>query len=275
VLGSKGQANYAAANAFMDGLMEMRRAQGVPGLSINWGLWADGGMSMQLNERHQRLLKESGLIALTQDQGMGALGQLLKTDGPARIMVANIQWPLFLAQFSGASLPGLYAGLNMAEAAPVAKAEGAQDFYRQLMALPSAERGKALDKHARQTLAAVLGFSNPEKIKERDKFFDLGLDSLLAVEIKSRLEKALNTKLSATLIFDYPTFEALTQFLRNEILGSMDAASAESAETSALSLADMLSAPNPGQDLDDMSAEELDTLLGDKLDRLDLFLDEA
>ncbi|MDO9235278.1 MAG: type I polyketide synthase [Aquabacterium sp.] len=275
VLGSKGQANYAAANAFMDGLMAMRRAQGAPGLSINWGLWADGGMSMQLDERHQRLLKESGLIALTQDQGMGALGQLLKAGGPAQIMVANIQWPLFLAQFSGGTQPGLYAGLNMAEAGPVAKAEGAQDFYRQLMALPVTERGKALDEHVRLTLAAVLGFSDPKKVKERDKFFDLGLDSLLAVEIKSRLEKSLNTKLSTTLIFDYPTFEALTHYLRSEILGSMDAASAESIETSAVSLADMLSASNPGQDLDDMSAEELDALLGDKLDKLDLFLDEA
>jgi acyl carrier protein len=271
VLGSRGQINYAAANAFLDGLMALRRIQGVPGMSINWGLWADGGMGAQLDERYQRLLKEKGLVPLTQAQGLGVLGQLLKADAPAQIMVANIQWIPFLAQLSGA-MPGLYAQINAGQSAQASKAEDVQGFYRQLMALPVADRGKALDEHVRQTLATVLGFANPKKIKSRDKFFELGLDSLLAVEMKSRLEKDLGTKLSATLIFDYPTYEALTGYLREKILDSMVATQARQSEAIKASFEDVLTASKNAQKLDAMSAEELDALLGDKLDRLGSYL---
>ncbi|MEN9866424.1 MAG: hypothetical protein RL748_2014, partial [Pseudomonadota bacterium] len=274
ILGSRGQTNYAAANAFLDGLMALRRAQGLPGLAINWGLWADGGMSQQMDARHQRRLAESGLKPLSREQGMAALGQLLHSDAPARAMVANIDWSAFLTQY-GAQVPGLFRALDKrVQSAPVA-AQNIGGLRHKLQLLPADERGRALDDHIRQVLASVLGFSSPKKIKDRDKFFDLGLDSLLAVEIKSRLEKDLETRLATTLIFDYPTFETLSAFLRSELtdpaLSDADTA-ATAADTGTAELSD---GSTSAEVLDAMSAEELDSLLGDRLDRLGSFLDEA
>ncbi|WP_018417072.1 type I polyketide synthase [Teredinibacter turnerae] len=265
VMGSQGQTNYAAANAFLDGLIAMRRAEGLAGLSINWGPWAEGGMAAQLDERYQQRLKDIGLSPLSQAQGMGALGHWMQSDGASQVMVANIRWPEFLKQFNG-TVPGLFAQMG----STVQNAVVQTRFHTELMVLPAEEQPQALANHVHQTLAKVLGFDNPKKIGARDRFFDLGLDSLLALEMKSRLEKDLNTKLSATLIFDYPNFEALNSYLQAHILGA--AATDEGDETGA-SMEDMLQSSG-SQNLNDMDSDELNALLGNKLDRLSSLLDE-
>jgi acyl carrier protein len=169
-------------------------------------------------------------------------------------MVAHIDWTRFVAQFGGA-VPGLYAQLYAASAAPA--------YSVQLMALPAQQRAQALGDYLRQSLASAFGFGNPQRIKGRDRFFDLGLDSLLALELTARLEKDLGCRLGTTLMFDYPTYDALLAHLEQAVLGSAEADVA----------ADAL--PAQESELDAMSADEMDLMLEDKLARLDAYLNDA
>ncbi len=206
LVGSPGQANYAAANAFMDGLMHHRHAQGLPGLSINWGPWAEEGMAAKQDARWAQF----GMHAIAKEQGLQLLSDLIKNNQQtsAQMGVLPVNWPKFM-RVTG-SVPFLEA------VAPQPK-QKASDFLKQLKA---ASDGRALlISHLRSEIAKVLGITNVEQIELRDRLFDLGLDSLMAIELKNRLEANLELTLQPTLLFDHPTLEALGGYLAEEILG--------------------------------------------------------
>ncbi|MEO1132297.1 MAG: type I polyketide synthase, partial [Cyanobacteria bacterium J06639_1] len=213
LLGAPGQGNYAAANGFMDGLAEYRRGQGLPGLSINWGPWSTGGMAATLSDRDHLRWDAQGIELLTPDRGLQAFDRLLDRNGQVGVLPVN--WNRFLAQFPrNADL--LFLERFAAEAAPEPAQKSA--LLEQLECAGEGDRLTMVVAHVREQLARVLGLASPEGIGTRDRLFDLGLDSLMAVELKNRMESSFGCTLRPTLMFDYPTIEALAQYLATEVL---------------------------------------------------------
>ncbi|NEQ87563.1 MAG: KR domain-containing protein, partial [Moorea sp. SIO2I5] len=213
MLGSPGQGNYAAANGFMDAIAHYRRGQVLPGLSINWGAWAAGGMAARLDSFNQQRLDRSGMIAIKPEQGMMALGSLL-SESQSQVGVFPINWSKFLRQFLGGKKMPFLSALISTEPSLTQKSA----FREQLEEAAASERQELLTTHLRLAIAKTLGWTDAQKIGMRQPLFELGLDSLMAVELKNRLESSLETSLSSTLLFDYPTVEALVEYLTNDVI---------------------------------------------------------
>jgi acyl carrier protein len=212
LLGSPAQGNYVVANTFMDALAHHRRALGLPSLSINWGPWAEVGMATKLGKHAQRRLTAQGLGSISLDDGLQILSELLGQK-IAQIGVLPINWSLFLPQFSqGIQSPFLEAFTSQPS---VAQKHG---LLKQLEASPVTEHRTILFNHVRAEIAQVLELKTPEQIQASQKLFDeLGIDSLMAVELKNRLQASLGRSLRSTLVFDYPTLESLVDHLSQEL----------------------------------------------------------
>jgi len=215
LFGSPAQGNYVAANAFMDSLAHYRRALGLPGLSINWGPWADAGMAAGLDDRNRRRLAEKGLESIAAADGVRILGQLLALD-KGQIGVLPIDWSLFLQDFSPDDRPPFFD--TVSEKLQVRRGiEPGPLLLEQLKKEPASEHSHTLLAHIRGEVARVLDLDDPEQIQPRQRLFDLGIDSLMAVELRNRLQVDLGMTLTATLLFDYPTLETLVVFLVREL----------------------------------------------------------
>jgi acyl transferase domain-containing protein/acyl carrier protein len=241
LLGSPAQGNYVAANAFMDALVHHRRALGLPGLSINWGPWADGGMAADLDDRSQRRLAEKGLMRISPADGVRVLARLLELD-VGQMGVLPIDWSLFLQNFALDGTPPFFE--NLTGDLPRGQVEASGPLlFEQLQGIPASEHTNMLLVHIRDEVAKVLELGDPEQIQPRQRLFDLGIDSLMAVELRNRLQADLGMPLSSTLLFDYPTLETLAAFLIQE-LGSVETGEQET----------------PEQDADAQLVEELEQL---------------
>jgi NAD(P)-dependent dehydrogenase (short-subunit alcohol dehydrogenase family)/acyl carrier protein len=211
LVGSPGQANYAAANAFMDSLAHFRRASGQPALSIQWGPWAEVGLAAR-PERGGRL-GDRGFASIRPEQGIRALDWALQEEEPflAVMPFDARQWRQSYPQ--AAHLP-LLAALD----GDGGEAPPGLGLREELVAAPTARARQALlEKHVRRQIADVLRVS-PRRVATATTLDSLGFDSLLALELRNRLELALGVRLSATLIWNYPTLPALVAHLA-EALG--------------------------------------------------------
>jgi 8-amino-7-oxononanoate synthase len=229
LLGSPGQGNYAAANAFMDGLAHYRRSLGLPGLSLNWGPWGGVGMAAELSDRDAARLALSGITPLEPDLALEALEVLLAQNAP-QIGVVQIEWTKFLQISSGAIPPFL-------EQVAIAVEAGAQSFsaFRlQLDAAPAEERLALLTQHVQSQIAKVIGLSTPEEVELDRSFTDLGMDSLMGMEMKSRLQSSLSCSFPITLAMDYPTVGSLINYIDRDVLAA-GAASASPAQPKSVS----------------------------------------
>ncbi|MEM8809152.1 MAG: SDR family oxidoreductase [Cyanobacteria bacterium P01_G01_bin.38] len=214
LVGSPGQANYAAANAFMDAFAHYRQSLGLRGLSINWGPWANSGMAAALHSRNQARWAAQGVSLIEPNQGLGLMGQLLEQPGSAQAAVLPVDWRLYLAQMP----PGLNTSLLKRFQSQLPTATQTPTLLLELQQAPAHKRLSLLSRQLQSLIAKVLGLPSPESVQPRHRLFDLGIDSLMAVELKSRLEAGLDCQLRSTLIFDYPTLEALVGYLVAEVL---------------------------------------------------------
>ncbi|WP_293122317.1 SDR family NAD(P)-dependent oxidoreductase [Moorena sp. SIO4G3] len=212
MLGGSGQGNYAAANGFMDALASYRRGMGLPGLSINWGAWATGGMAARLGTQHQSRIESSGMRTIQPEEGMVALENLLSRS-QSQVGVFPVNWSQFSTQVPGVEKMPLLSGLVSAQPSLGRKS----GLLEKLEAIALRERMELFTTHIRSMVAQTLGLKDGQKLEMRQPLFDLGLDSLMAVELKNRLESSLQTSLSSTLLFDYPTLEALVEYLADVI----------------------------------------------------------
>ncbi|MCX6047698.1 MAG: type I polyketide synthase, partial [Chloroflexi bacterium] len=239
LLGSPGQSNYAAANAFLDTLMQQRRQQGQPGLSINWGPWAEIGMAAHLKDQ----LARQGTAMIAPQQGR-ELFQYLLNQNVAQIGVLPLQ-----RSQATATTPEKPAGMR-----------------HQLANLSIGEQRKYLDEYLRGEVAAMLGLSQQTPIDARARLFDFGIDSLMAVQLKNRLEAGLGCTLRSTLLFDYPTLEVLTPYLLHEVLAfapeKPDLKESPSKEFTSADEQPMRT------NLDELSEEQVATMLMAKLEKL-------
>ncbi len=212
VFGGLGQANYAAANAALDALAERRRAAGLPGRALAWGLWAPGGgMTGGLAGSDLDRLARSGFTALSEVDGLALFDAALRLDPPVLVAVRLNRTVLRAQAESG--LPPLLRGLVRAPLPRAAGAASGTGLADRLARRPAAERERALVDLVRAHAAVVLGFAGADAIDERRAFKDLGFGSLSAVELRNRLAGATSLRLPATLAFDYPSAAVLGRHL--------------------------------------------------------------
>ncbi len=240
LLGSRGQSNYATANAFLDALAHCRRQQGLPALSLNWGPWSTVGMAHdQGNERASGLTarspeRASGLTALSPAQGLQVLERLLGDRGRAQVGVLPIE-PAAFREIAGDS-PIVAELLRQLGGDPNPGASVGQTF-RELAALTPAARPAQLVTWVRQEVARALGYETG-RLPDKDRgFAELGMDSLMAIELKNRLQRSLDREFSPTVIFNYPTAETLARYLDEKLFPSAPAAAPPGAAPTLASLA--------------------------------------
>ncbi len=210
VVGAPGQSNYAAANAFLDTLMLWRFAQGQPGLSINWGPWAEIGMSARLDQALLRRWTDEGIRLLRPGRGGRAFASVLGLP-LGQIVAGEADWDLFTAA----------KPVRNALYEQVVHTGDGQTHTLDLAALlqqPEAERRTALDELVRARTADVLHLDDPDSIDSATEFVQLGLDSLVAVELKNALEAALRLPLPPQLAFEHPSPALLAAFLDRQLV---------------------------------------------------------
>ncbi|MEU3964815.1 SDR family NAD(P)-dependent oxidoreductase, partial [Streptomyces buecherae] len=226
-LGSPGQANYAAANAFLDALAQHRRARGLPACSLAWGLWEEAsGMTGKLVGADHARLTRAGSLALSAAEGMRLFDAVAELDRPVLIPTK-----LDLASLrGGAQVPPVLSGL-VRGAAPVRRAardEGAtgEDIARRLAGLSPLEREHEVLTLVCAQAAAVLGHATADELAPGEPFKALGFDSLTSVELRNRLARDTGLRLPAGLVFDHPTPRALAERLTALLAPAPDAAAA-------------------------------------------------
>ncbi|AUX31976.1 MULTISPECIES: type I polyketide synthase [Sorangium] len=225
VLGSLGQGSYAAANAFLDALAVHRRALGLAALSIAWGPWEGAGMAGTTGERERERWHEWGIDLIPGADGLALLDRLL-ADGRSHVVAVNADWGRFVRSArGGASLRLLSDLVERPDEGP--PAEPPPDLMRRIAAAEPADRRGILLAHVRQEVARVLGFGDDRALDARGRFADLGMDSLMAVDLKNRLQRSVERALPATLALNHPSIEALTSYLEAEVLAPGRAAELE------------------------------------------------
>jgi myxalamid-type polyketide synthase MxaC len=258
LLGMPGQANYAAANAFLDALAQHRRATGLPALSVNWGVWAEVGLAVQAG-RGERMAGR-GIEALSPAPGIEALDYVMRRDLPSAV-VLSIDWPTYFKQLPTGK-PSAFLGDLAQVTSSIAssdQASGRSDIVQRLEDMAPADRYEALIDYVRQQVAAVMRFDSIDAIEPQQGFFRLGMDSLMAVELRNRLQADIGSPLPPTLTFDYPTVSVLARYLTDTLFP----ASTLEVTDEIVSAADMTS------ELDDLSRDELRALLDEELRAID------
>ncbi|WP_369394272.1 SDR family NAD(P)-dependent oxidoreductase [Streptomyces sp. CG1] len=218
-VGAPGQGNYAAANALLDALAAHRHAQGAPALSLAWGPWApSGGMTSSLDEADRARMARGGMTALSAEEGT-ALFDLAARAGRPALAPVRLNLPALRAQ--GGGLAPVFRALAGRPVRREAAAEGADvTFAERMAALGDEERAEALLHTVRAHVAAVLGHAHPDGVETDRAFKDLGFDSLAAIELRNSLSEEMGQRLSATLVFDHPSPEALAAHLGSLVGGA-------------------------------------------------------
>ena len=209
-----GQGNYAAANSALDALAWKRRAEGRPGLSINWGPWKEIGLAATEYGcfAHARLA-HLGVRALPPEAGFRIL-EILMRGSRTQVGAADIDWERFF-RFDPAARNSMF----LSELAPFTdRPDGPAELALRLTEMPAGERRQFLVSQLANLVRGALKLKDSEAISPRRGLFDLGLDSILALELKTRLEASLGHPLRATLLFAYPTLDALAGYLLSEVL---------------------------------------------------------
>ncbi|WP_405887186.1 type I polyketide synthase [Streptomyces sp. NBC_01136] len=230
VLGSAGQSAYAAANAVLDALAERRRAEGLPATSLAWGPWAGGGMAAEATGGRRR--SRGAVAPLDPDLALAALATALDS-GVAGEFVADIDWSRFAPAFTATRPSALLAELPEAAPSRPARPVPPTDRTDSLGSLPREAGTQAALDLVRARAAAVLGHSGPESVPADSAFRDLGVDSLIAVELRNVLGAECGLSLPATVVFDYPTPVALAEFLYGELSGVVTEVSSGAAAAAA------------------------------------------
>ncbi|WP_281288446.1 type I polyketide synthase [Streptomyces paromomycinus] len=269
-LGGPGQGNYAAANAYLDALAENRRARGLAGLAVAWGLWGGGGLG-ESNEAIRSRMRRLPMPPMDPQLAVRALGESL--DGPEpTVTVMDFDWQQL------GSAPGSADELDLplvrdipeirrlaaerAAAGSVTRSDSRGELAARLAGAGRSEQDRILTDVVRAEAAAVLGHDSADGVQARQAFKDLGFDSLTAVELRNRLNAATGLRLPATLVFDHPTPTALAGWLRTEL------APQETAAVPLLAELDRLEAALRSGPVDDPVREEATSRLRRLLDTI-------
>ncbi|MFJ8165200.1 type I polyketide synthase [Streptomyces sp. NPDC096136] len=230
VLGNPGQANYAAANAYLDELARRRNALGLPAVSLAWGYWSTvSSMTEHLGAADLRRNQRIGMGGLSAAEGMALLDAALGGEGA--LVAAKFDVPALRKAAAEAPVPPLLRGLAPSPR-PTARAAAGPSatapLRERLAGLSGAEQSEALLELVRRHAAEVLGHASADAVPAGRTFKEAGFDSLTAVELRNRLATATGLALSPVVVFDHPKPAALAEHLRTRLFGDAAAAGAAS-----------------------------------------------
>ena len=216
LLGSAGQGSHVAACAFQDALAYYRRANGLPALTIDWGPWAEVGAATR--RAVSQSLHVKGVQSISSEQGLHVLENLLSANR-TRVGYLAIDWEQYSERLPIEFKSALLSGLIRKRKTSAIKIEEPKSVLQELNQAPPAKRKQLLIEYVKSRALGVLGLESTQQLDLKQPLSDLGLDSLMAVELRSVLGKDLGRSLSATLVFDYPTVATLSDYLAEEVLG--------------------------------------------------------
>jgi NAD(P)-dependent dehydrogenase (short-subunit alcohol dehydrogenase family)/acyl carrier protein len=259
LLGSPGQGNYAAGNAFLDALAQLRRTNGLPASSIAWGPWSEIGLAAARTDRGERLAQR-GVGSIAPHAGLAALERLMEQH-TAYVAVMPFDAGQWCESYPAAAASFL-AGLRATEEAPRRE----QHLRAMLLASEPGKRRRALlEDHLREQLAQVLRLPLA-RIDAAKPLKSMGLDSLMAIEFKNRLEGSLGLALSATLAWNYPTIAVLADYLAGRMEITLDAPAPQ---------VEAAPQPAPADELVDLTQDEVEALLSDELAAVEALLKDG
>ncbi|WP_420834326.1 SDR family NAD(P)-dependent oxidoreductase [Streptomyces yunnanensis] len=213
-IGAAGQANYAAGNVFLDALARHRAARGLPAQSLAWGAWAQAsGMTGALTDTDLQRIAATGVPPLSAAQGLALFDAATATDEPHLVPVGPVATGTRVRGAVPPVLRGLLKGARRTAANSAPGADAPAALARRLAEARPEDQPRLLTDLVRTEAAAVLGHASAKAVEARREFHDLGFDSLTAVELRNRLAAATGLRLTATLVFDYPTPLALAEHL--------------------------------------------------------------
>ena len=224
VLGSAGQANYAAANTFMDALAHYRRAQGLPGLSINWGPWAKVGMAASLDDQNRGRMIDRGLSPIDPEQGLRVVDFLLSIRS-TQVAVMPVKWSRLLQFFSEDQEPPIFEEMvrQIKSRRPVRTiGRGKAELRRRLKAATAGDVDSLVDYMTRE-IAEILMIT-PDRVAVDVPLPALGIDSLMAMEIKNRVEIDLQTVLPVVNLLKGKSIHQLSEFLSEKLMTGLKGA---------------------------------------------------
>lgn len=215
IVGNPGQGNYVAGNGFLSGLSQIRQQEGLPALAVNWGAIADVGY-LARNEAVEAQLKDTGIFPLAPHAALELLGELISRN-VAEITVAKVDWKSWLATAQSGKSPRFSAVHSETEqqSSPQDRESPLIDALR---SAPLKKRREIMEGQLLLQVAGILGMGKSRLPGARQGFTDLGMDSMLSVELRNRLQKSYRCTLPATLLFLYPTVEKLAEYFLAEVL---------------------------------------------------------
>jgi polyketide synthase 12/myxalamid-type polyketide synthase MxaB len=256
LMGSPGQSNYAAANAALDALAHRRRAEGLPALSINWGAWSEVGMAARLDAQDQQRTTSKGVGMIPTRDGIAAFDQLLAQEA-AQMAVLPMDWTALRSQLGAGSPPPFLAELlDESSAVPVQDGGLLESVHA---ATTDAERRTALEHYVAAQVVRVLAIDASYTPDPAQPLIEIGMDSLMAVELRNRLESDLHVSLPLASLFDRATMQTLAKEINAQLAAPESAAEQGVANAAVQNPADLLNR------LDDLSDADVDALLADLL----------
>ena len=270
IIGSPGQSNYAAGNACLDVLAHHRRGLGLPATSINWGPWEDSGMAARLQGGKRGRWDVLGVQSILPDQALSLLDRLIKTK-KVQVVALPMDWSQFFKQTPSELVPSVLREISKSFTAgdTAGKLAAANPpFLDELRRAHPRRRRDLLLAHVLSQARKVLGLTSADSIDPQQGLSSLGMDSLMAVELRSRLQGSLGCSLPATMAFEYPNIDAVVDYLAGEILRLEDIPGAVR-ETQPVIPPDSAQATQAArearQGLEDSSEDELARMLEEKL----------
>ncbi len=263
LLGNRGQANHAAANMFLDMLAEHRLAQGQAGTSINWGAWSKVGAAAERQSELEKSTAQAGMRWISPEAGIQALERILAS-GRSRVTVLPIDWEVFQTRLG--HVPALLRGIVTSSAAR-RRVAGSSGLLRRIRQAPRGSRLPVVEEFIIEQLVPILRLEAPPDVSTG--FFDLGMDSLMAVELRNRLNTALDLDppLSATILFDHPTVAALARCIVEQLDGHIHPADGMERQTASSATVEPAIVPE-SVSLDDLTYDELSTLLDQRVEHI-------
>ena len=266
LLGSPGQGNYAAANAFLDALAHHRRWEKRPALSVNWGAWAEVGMAARLTDTESRRLSAAGLGWIEPARGLHTLEELLAEEC-VQVGVLPINWPKFFERIPPGSEPAWLTEIARDARTEVSPGDARPVLLEELNKVTPAERFELALTHIRKQAARVLAIDDANPPDPRRTLNELGFDSLTGVEFVNRLSRSIGQPINPALLFDYPTLEKLAGYLVHDVLHLEAEAALSAVETA--DAAEGIRA-QAAAEVKEMSEEDMDALVSQQIRQLQI-----